>query len=265
MTHRLLSAASSLAALCLCLALVLFSPASRAATCPVGLSTCLTGQGDWTSTLQERSFDGGVTVGGYFDSSLGITWLADTNLAGGHMTFASANAWAASLTIGGYTGWRLPTMTDTGTPGCNLSIAGGTDCGWNVATGSSELAHMFYVTLGNVSACPVGNPVCSPPQNPHGLVNTGPLASLQPTFYWTNVLDALDPNRAWYFDFNSGTQYSDSSVDSVSQYSWAVHAGDVGQAVTAVPLPASAWMLLSGLLCLALLTRGRHGALRVLR
>ena len=39
------------------------------------------GQGTWETTLQPRYFDVGSSVDGYYDSALGITWLADANYA----------------------------------------------------------------------------------------------------------------------------------------------------------------------------------------
>ncbi|HMU63228.1 MAG TPA: hypothetical protein PKD35_00935 [Nitrosomonas sp.] len=56
----------------------------------------------------------------YYDPNLNITWLANANAGAGssfddgvnttdgRMTWTSANAWTASLNIGGITGWRLP-------------------------------------------------------------------------------------------------------------------------------------------------------------
>ncbi len=69
------------------------------------------------------------------------------------MSWAAANAWAASLTdFGG--GWSLPGVLGTGTSGCNGAYTG-TDCGYNVygseaARQISPLARMYYDTLGNL-------------------------------------------------------------------------------------------------------------------
>lgn len=67
------------------------------------------------------------------------------------MDWSTANAWAAGLNFNGLTGWRLPTVTDTGTPGCNFAYSG-TDCGYNVDTATGEMASMFYDTLGNLGS-----------------------------------------------------------------------------------------------------------------
>ncbi|OIP66619.1 MAG: hypothetical protein COT35_01095 [Nitrospirae bacterium CG08_land_8_20_14_0_20_52_24] len=48
---------------------------------------------------------GGLAV---YDTDLNITWLANAN-ANGFMDWSQANAWASGLTVGGFSGWRLPT------------------------------------------------------------------------------------------------------------------------------------------------------------
>lgn len=81
-----------------------------------------------------------------FDDVLNITWLQDANYAktsgydaDGRMTWDDAMTWADTLVYHDsvrnvdYSDWRLPTMIDTGTPGCNLANSG-TDCGFNVQT-----------------------------------------------------------------------------------------------------------------------------------
>ncbi len=69
------------------------------------------------------------------------------------MMWSEAQAWIGTLNTASYLGtndWRLPTVTDTGTPGCNFAYTG-TDCGYNVDLSTGEMAHMFYSTLGNTS------------------------------------------------------------------------------------------------------------------
>lgn len=86
------------------------------------------------------------------------------------MSWDQANTWANTLKAGDsgrYSGWRLPTIIDTGAPGCDYSNAGNTDCDYNVQFKSgdptkyqagqtvySEMAHLWYVTLGNKGQCP---------------------------------------------------------------------------------------------------------------
>ena len=143
-------------------------------------AVAVNGQGTWETTLQGRDLDGNLsTAEAYYDTSLNITWLANANVAG-LMNWADANAWAAGLNINSITGWRLPTVTDTGTSGCNFAYTG-TDCGFNVAP-TGEMAHMFYVTLGDkayYNTSGVG------PQAGWGLTNTGLFSNVYFGAYWS--------------------------------------------------------------------------------
>lgn len=208
----------------------------------------------------------------YYDSTLGITWLADANLAdsndfgvagigfNGDMSWDKANEWIAALNTTAYLGandWRLPFVTDTGAPGCDLAYTG-TDCGYNAQTkdGStvySEMAHLFYVTLGNtgtfdtsgnLSGC-AGFPVFC-------LTNTGPFANLQANYYWTGTEYAPDTSNSWYFHFGAGSQYLE--LKSQGLYAWAVRPGDIA----AVPLPAAAWLFGGALALLGAVRRRSH-------
>ena len=231
-------------------ATALFIVASSVST--ISHAAPVSGQGTWETTLQGRDLDGNLsTFEAYYDTAANITWLADANLAG-LMSWTAANVWATGLNINGITGWRLPTMIDTGTPGC-LSLAfSGTDCGSNVQTISgtmvySEMASMFYDTLGNLAfydTSGVG------PQPGYGLTNTGPFSNIQPNYYRSGLEYAPDPSFVWIFTFNSGIQNIESksaylSLD-VLRYAWAVHPGDVG--ASTVPVPAAVWLFGSGLL-----------------
>ena len=224
------------------------------------------------AALVGRDLDGNLaTFEAYYDTVLDITWLADANYAqtsgfdaDGRMTWAAATAWAAGLDPygSGITGWRLPdTDPINGISHVNNAAAydGSKDSGWNVsAPGSdyplstaSELAHLYYNTLGNLSPW---DPVASTAavgvaQGGWGLVNTGPFSNIQAKFYWSST--AYVNNRAWAVRFLDGYQYANGNTGLL--YAWAVHEGDVG----AVPLPASAWLLLSGLAGLGFIRRRR--------
>lgn len=204
----------------------------------------VSGQGTWESTLIARNLDGNATTAeAYYDTALNITWLKDANV-NGLMTWANANAWASSLVMDVYTNWRLPDTVDTGTSGCNFSY-NGTDCGYNVATSTGEMASMFYNTLGNLASKDTAGYPLIGAQAGSGLTNTGPFSNMQASPYWSATENtAVTPSNAWYFSFGNGSQ-SVSSKDTM-KYSWAVHSGDVGTAV--VPVPAAAWLLGSGLL-----------------
>ena len=241
------------------------------------------GQGTWEATLQARDLTGDNVADAFYDTVLDITWLADANAnlananlvpnvyLGGNLTWGAAMSWAANLSLGGYTDWRLPRMLDTGTPGCNFSYAGGTDCGHNSltkagATVYSELAHLFYETLGNI-----GRFTTSGAERPgvmgtdYGLLNTGNFANFDDlvsptlaTYYWVGQEYAPNTVFAWAFVPVDGGQFMFSKVDlSGQRLAIAVHDGDIGVAVTPVPEPEAWAMLLAGLGLLGLARRAR--------
>ncbi len=156
---------------------------------------------------------GGLAV---YDTDLNITWLANAN-ANGLMDWATANTWAAGLTVGGVSGWRLPTSD-----ACN-----GFNC-----TGS-EMGHLFYNELGGTASSSI-------------LSSTDPdlalFTNVQSTIYWSGTVYAPDTTYAWLFNFGNGNQSA--SYKSTSRYALAVRPGDVA----AVPVPAAFWLFGSGLL-----------------
>ena len=223
-------------------ATALFVVASGVST--LAHAASVSGQGTWETTLQGRDLDGSLsTFEAYYDTSLNITWLANANYAGAVMNWTNANVWAAALNPygSGITGWRLPTVTDTGTSGCNFAYTG-TDCGYNVDTATGEMAHMFYTTLGDkayYNTSGVG------PQAGWGLTNTGPFSNVQSHDYWSATEYAPNTSYAWYFNTYYGLQNINYKITSF--YAWAVHSGDVGAAVSSVPVPAAVWLFSSGL------------------
>lgn len=201
------------------------------------------GQGTWERTLQSRDLDGDHVADAYFDTLLKITWLREANWNGaGGLNWSNANGWASSLNIGGYGGWRLPTLLDSGMPGCDFGSVG-TDCGYNVQTkiGStvySEMAHLFYETLGNRAAFDEsGNS-----QTGSGLSNTGNFLNFHSYYYWTDVKYMLDVGSAWFFSTTDGFQGVANGANQI--YALAVHAGDIG---SPVPEPQTMLLMLAGL------------------
>ncbi len=202
------------------------------------------GQGTWDTTLQGRDLDGNAaTFEAYYDTTLNITWLVDAN-ANGQMNWADANTWANNLDVNGVTGWRLPTMVDTGASGCDWTNSG-TDCGYNVQTGSaattvySEMASLFYDTLGNLAYYDTSGNSSQPGW---GLTNTGPFSNFQSGNYWSGLEYAPTTSWAWVFFSNNGAQGNNLKNNTI--YTLAVRPGDV----SAVPVPAAVWLFGSGLL-----------------
>jgi hypothetical protein len=222
---------------------------------------------------------GGTDYQAYYDSTLDITWLADANLAAsntfglpyntnlgmhpndnytgtynniilpyGLMAWGAALHWIDAMNSANYLGfndWRLPTVLDTGSPGCNYS-SNGTDCGYNAQTGSasttvySELASLWYDTLGNLAYTDTAG---NAPQPGWGMKNKGPFSNFQYGPYWLGVEYALTPNGAWLFDSYEG--YQGFTKKEYSLFGWAVRSGDV---VSTVPEPGMLWLFGSSLL-----------------
>ncbi|MFM8330144.1 MAG: DUF1566 domain-containing protein [Candidatus Methylumidiphilus sp.] len=204
-----------------------------------------------------------------YDTDLNITWLADANLAAsntfgvsisngsgpGTMTWTQAQSWVAAMNAAnylGYSDWRLPTTTDTGEPGCVVANSGA-ECGFNVNPDTSELAHLFFVELGNLSSVDsAGNSRGGFTGVNYGVVNTGPFTNLQNFYYWSGTEYVPDTRYAWFFINIEGHQlYGDKDL---LFNGWAVRSGDVA----AVPLPAAVWLFGSALTGLSVLSAKRR-------
>lgn len=251
----------------------------------------VSGQGTWKSTLLARDLDGNpATTEAYYDTNLKITWLADANYAAtqyansggtegdsdGRLTWAGANTWATTLNPygSGISGWRLPDTNpvDGGVYDYVTQEDGTSDKGYNISApgtlyaGStgSELAHMFYNTLGNIGyydRLGAGRR-CSPPD--YCLSNTGPFSipnASDSTFgnvpFWSATeyhgpTDYPTHPDAWSFSFDYGYQGFSGNLN-FNEYAWAVHDGDMGSAV--VPTLPSVWLFGSGLLGLGSMAR----------
>ena len=199
-----------------------------------------------------------------YDDVLNITWLQDANYAktsgydaDGRMTWANANTWADTLVYHDsvrnvdYSDWRLPTMVDTGTSGCDFAYSG-TDCGYNVQTVSgstvySEMAHMYYNNLGLKGARSPTGAV----QADFGIFGNGAtgvqkdvglIDNLQSYVYWSGLGYAPLTYNAWVFYTYLGDQYAYYKTSDF--YAWAVRPGDVAAAPSGyVPEPATLMLL----------------------
>lgn len=224
----------------------------------------VSGQGTWETTLQGRDLDGNAaTYEAYYDTTLDITWLADANAAVGSiydthipgtglMEWALADTWASNLNVNGITGWRLPTLGPIWGPTFDytFNFDGTADRGYNISAPgtayagrtASEMAHLFYNTLGNLAYYDTSG---TGPQPGWGLTNTGPFSNFQSDDYWSGVKSF---DGWWDFAFNYGIQ---NSVSGTYSYALAVRDGDV----SAVPVPAAIWLFGSGLIGLAGMAR----------
>ena len=186
-------------------------------------------------------------------SVAGHTLVAgDFDASTGRMTWWGVVAWAQDLTFAGSGDWRLLTVTDTGTPGCNFTY-NNTDCGFNVDPATGELARLWDVSLGNTpyydtSSFPTG---CSN-SPPYCFVNQSPFTDAQSYVYWSGTGYAPDPADAWYFVTTNGGQYA--VFKDFPFYAWAVRPADAG----VVPEPGTLGLAALALAGLAIGGRGRR-------
>jgi len=220
-----------------------------------------------------------------YDSDQNLTWLQDANYAktsgyatdnentiknydgwdinaNGGMGWDAAMAWVTGLTFGGFSDWRLASVTDVGDNGCTTSNSGyggaaGTDCDYNTDTSLSELAYMFHKNLGNNSRYDTSRMSTSCTYPNYCLENTSAddvdILNLRTHVYWSGTEYApYNTNHAWVFNTLNGSQ---SFYNKNHQFSvWAVRDGDVG----AVPEPSALLLLGAGLVGLGFVRRKKQ-------
>ncbi len=194
---------------------------------------------------------GGTDYQAYYDTVADLTWLADANYAqtsgyaaansnvnaNGSMGWQAASDWAAGLTVGGVSGWRL---ADTLQPDASCAIQSNSGASSGVDCTGSEMGGLYYTVLGNVAGSFVPN-------------NTGPFSNVQLSAYWSATESASATSIAWLFNMSSGAQ-NGSFKTITGSYGWAVQSGDI----SAVPVPAAVWLFGSGLLGLVGVARRKR-------
>jgi hypothetical protein len=151
-----------------------------------------------------------------YDDLQDITWLQDANYADGIMNWDDAQAWAGGLSY-------YDSVRDVSYDDWRLPITTQPD------TSASEMLHLYTVDGVTTST-------------PGLFINMGN------DNYWSSE-HATDPSSAWTFRFQNGAltyRGKDSNI-----FAWAVRPGDV----SAVPVPAAAWLFGSGVIGLVGLAR----------
>lgn len=223
---------------------------------------CLLGAGGASAALVDR---GGGLI---YDTVLNVTWLQDANYAFtsgyntfdyGTMNWADANAWVAGLSYYdsvrnvSYSGWRLPVVRPINGssfvyPG---AVDGSADYGYNVgAPGTvyaggtgSELAYMYFTNLGNLAYLDA----TGTPQAGYGLLNPGPFINSNSVF-WSGTEYA--PNNIWAWSFTTYgvlSGFQDYYPKRNTFTAWAVHDGDIANAVPEPGILALFGICLAGL------------------
>jgi hypothetical protein len=194
-------------------------------------------QGTWESTLLGRDIDLNAVAATsdaavyLYDKTLDVTWLRDAN-RNEQKNWDTAMSWASNLVTGSgataISDWRLPTAAVSG---------------YDVPGGSSEMASLFFDTLGNSG---------------DGVTNVGSFLNIQSYVYWLGAECGPDISGCafGFKTFSPGTWGvgQDRYVTYGSYYAMAVRSGDV---MAAVPEPETYAMLLAGLGLIGVVSRRR--------
>lgn len=203
---------------------------------------------------------GGAVV---YDSDLDISYVADANLAlsnllglstgsypihpndsttvygglittFGGMSYSGALYYIDAMNAANYLGFNDWRLSDTLVPDATCTSA-------SPATGfgctGSELGHLFHIGLGATAGTSVlvtGDPTELAKFSNLLNASTG-------SMYWTGLDYNGDPNSAYFFRYDNGNQGGVSKNSSPGV--WAVRDGS-----SAVPVPATYWLFISGLL-----------------
>lgn len=213
--------------------------------------------------LLARDLNNDMTVDAYYDTALDITWLKNANLAAsntfgvqgiapfaGPMPWNVANAWIAAMNSEmylGYNGWRLPTigpLNGVAYTQCCSGFDGRFDFGYNITSGQSELAYMYYVNLDNLGLFDVSGNIQSgsgsidDPLNPY---DDNLFDDIRWGWYWSGSPN-IPGNSIMVFDMANGEQTAQYVGD--NKFAWVVHPGEIG---APIPEPNTFTLSLAGI------------------
>ena len=146
---------------------------------------------------------------GVLDTSTGLEWLQDWNLAGKTMTWSEADLWVKGLNASNYAGhndWRLPNTNTTASSNCAVNVNPGGGFaqqyyGYN-CTGS-EMGHLFYNALGGEAGQSILDPAGDTVDE---IANLALFKNVQYSGYWSGTEYAPNSDRAWIFYTSVGYQ-----------------------------------------------------------
>ncbi|SER63883.1 PEP-CTERM protein-sorting domain-containing protein [Nitrosomonas sp. Nm51] len=153
----------------------------------------------------------------YYDTQLDITWAADPYITG-FGTWEEQQTNVSSLTIGGVSGWRLP----------SADVNNDNDICFVCA--DNEMGFLYFVE---------GITPLTP----------GVFGSIAEDFHWSGTQFSVSPERAFAFFFGSFDFDFDVFNKSSRFFAWPVHSGDVG--INTVSEPEIIVLIGFGLLSLA--------------